>query len=103
MKRIRRFAECLVLLAAAVGWSSATHAHDIPSRVTVYAFVKPAGNELTALLRVPMEALSEIVFPLRGPGYLQISEAESAQEEAARVYITESIHFFENGVELKRN
>ena len=100
MKRIRRFAECLVLLAAAVGWSSATHAHDIPSRVTVYAFVKPAGNELTALLRVPMEALSEIVFPLRGPGYLQISEAESAQEEAARVYITESIHFFENGVEL---
>ena len=37
---------------------------------------------------------------MRGPGYLQISEAESAQEEAARVYITESIHFFENGVEL---
>ena len=100
MNRIRRFAKSLLLLAAAVGWSSAVHAHDIPSRVTVYAFVKPAGNELTALLRVPMEALSEIVFPLRGPGYLRISEAESAQEEAARVYVTESIHFFENGVEL---
>lgn len=75
-------------------------AHDIPSRVTVYAFVKPEGNQLTALLRVPMEAFSEISFPLRGPGYLQFSEAEFSLRDAARVYITESIHFFENGIEL---
>lgn len=80
--------------------STLTAAHDIPSRVTVHAFVKPEGNQLTALVRVPMEALSEIVFPLRGPGYLVISEAEDEQEDAARVYITESLHFFENGVEL---
>lgn len=47
-----------------------------------------------------MEALSEVVFPLFGPGYLRISESESAQEDAARVYITESMHFYEDGVEL---
>ena len=75
-------------------------AHDIPSRVTVYAFVKPEGNQLTALLRVPMEAFGEISFPLRGPGYLQFTEAEFALDDAARVYITESLHFYENGVEL---
>ena len=75
-------------------------AHDIPSRVTVYAFVKPEGNQLTALLRVPMEAFGEISFPLRGPGYLQFSEAEFALNDAARVYITESMHFYENDVEL---
>ena len=69
-------------------------AHDIPSRVTVYAFVKPEGNELTALLRVPMEAFGEIIFPLRGPGYLQFSEAEFELRDAAQIYITESIHFF---------
>lgn len=85
---------CLCLLPAL------TQAHDIPSRVTVYAFIKPEGNQLTVLLRVPMEALSEISFPLRGPGYLQFSEAEFALNDAARVYITESIHLFENGVEL---
>ena len=77
------------------------HAHDIPSRVTVYAFVKPEGNELTALLRVPMEALSEVSFPLRGPGYIQFSEAQFALEDAARIYITESLNFYENGVELE--
>lgn len=75
-------------------------AHDIPSRVTVHAFVKPEGDQLTALLRVPMEAFGEVVFPLRGPGYIRFSEADFALEEAARVYITESLHFFENGVEL---
>jgi len=75
-------------------------AHDIPSRVTVYAFVKPEGKQLTALFRVPMEAFSEISFPLRGPGFLQFSEAEFALNDAAQVYITESVHFFENGEPL---
>jgi hypothetical protein len=81
-------------------FSSFSSAHDIPSRVTVYAFVKPEGNQLTALLRVPMEAFGEISFPLRGPGYLQFAEAELALRDAAQVYITESMHFYENEVEL---
>lgn len=76
------------------------NAHDIPSRVTVYAFVKPEGNVLTAILRVPMEALSEIAFPTRGPGYLQFSELSVSLRDAAQVYITESITFFENGEQL---
>lgn len=80
--------------------SALAQAHDIPSRVTVYAFVKPEGNQLTALFRVPMEAFSEISFPLRGPGFLQFSEAEFALNDAAQVYITESVHFFENGEPL---
>lgn len=88
------------LLLAALLFPALTFAHDIPSRVTVYAFVKPEGNQLTALIRVPMEAFSEISFPLRGPGYLQFSEADFAINDAARVYITESIHFYENDVEL---
>lgn len=79
---------------------TATQAHDIPSRITVNAFVKPEGNTLTALLRVPMEAFGEISFPLRGPGFIQISEADFAINDAARVYITESFKFFENDVEL---
>lgn len=88
------------LFALTLLYPALASAHDIPSRVTVYAFVKPEGNQLTALLRVPMEAFSEISFPLRGPGYLQFSEAEFALNDAARVYITESLHFFENGEEL---
>jgi hypothetical protein len=96
----RRLVSALLLFSAIFSWPLAVQAHDIPSRVTVFSFVKPEGDQLTVLLRVPMEALSEVVFPLRGPGYLRISESEDAQEDAARVYITESMHFYEDGVEL---
>ncbi len=96
----RRLVSSLLLFSAIFSWPLAVQAHDIPSRVTVFSFVKPQGDQLTVLLRVPMEALSEVVFPLRGPGYLRISESEDAQEDAARVYITESMHFYEDGVEL---
>ncbi|MCY4358008.1 MAG: HupE/UreJ family protein [Gammaproteobacteria bacterium] len=75
-------------------------AHDIPSRVSVNIFVKPEGSQLSALLRVPMDAFGEIVFPVRGPGYLRFSDADDALQDAARVYITESLHFYENGIEL---
>lgn len=91
---------CRCLFLAALLFPVLTFAHDIPSRVTVYAFVKPEGNQLTVLMRVPMEAFNEISFPLRGPGYLQFSEADFAINDAARVYLTESIHFFENGEAL---
>ena len=91
----------LIALSFFAAMPTLAHAHDIPSRVTVYAFVKPEGNELTALLRVPMEALSEVSFPLRGPGYIQFSEAQFALDDAARIYITESLNFYENGVELE--
>lgn len=89
-----------LLILGLSAFALAASAHDIPSRVTVNAFVKPEGNQLTALIRVPMEAFGEISFPLRGPGYIQFSEADFAMRDAARVYITESIHFYENGEEL---
>ena len=35
-----------------------------------------------------------------GPGFLQFSEAQFALDDAARIYITESLNFYENGEEL---
>lgn len=89
---------CLLVLTMLL--PTLSFAHDLPSRVTVHAFVKPEGSQLTALLRIPMEAFSEISFPLNGPGYLQFSEAEFALNDAAHVYITDSVHFYENGEKL---
>ena len=54
-------------------------ADDVPLSVAVQAFIKPEGNELTVLLRVPMDALGEVDFPARGvPGSLIFSEADNA-------------------------
>ncbi len=98
LKKLKIFQIFLAL--SLVVFMNGVYGHDIPTRVTLFAFVKPKDDQLTVLMRVPMDAFSEIAFPLIGPGYLKISEADSSLRDAARVYITESIHLYENGIEL---
>ena len=69
------------MLASTVALDAA--AHDIPTDVKLNAFVKPAGNRLELLVRVPMAAMRDVDFPLRGPGYLDLVPA-STQRCAAR-------------------
>ena len=72
----------------------ASHADDVPLSVAVQAYIKPEGNNLRVLLRVPMDALGEVDFPTRGvPGSLVFSEADSALETATNVYILNALQF----------
>ncbi len=72
-------------------------ADDVPLSVAVQAYIKPEGNELTVLLRVPMDALGEIDFPTRGvPGSLIFSEADSALQTATNTYILNALQIFED-------
>ena len=75
-------------------------AHDIPSDVTVRAFVKPEGDRLRLLVRVPLEAMLDVNFPLRGPGYLDLEGAERLLPDAAMLWLGQEIELFENGVRL---
>ncbi len=77
-------------------------AHDIPGDVTVQAFVKPEGQRLRLLVRVPLEALSDMVFPTIGPGYLDFERARSRSEfnDAAMVWMGQEVQIFENGARL---
>jgi hypothetical protein len=77
-----------------------TLAHDLPGKLTILMFVKPQGERLNVVLRVPMEALTEIQFPLRGQGYLDLEQADPALLDAAKMYVTENMRFFANGEEL---
>ena len=78
-------------------------AHDIPGDVTVQAFVKPEGQRLRLLVRVPLEALSDMVFPTLGPGYLDFERARSRSEfdNAAMVWMGQEVQIFENGTRLE--
>ena len=100
MKGKISFALVVALLMSAVSIESAS-ADDVPLRVAVQAFVKPAGSELSILMRVPMDALGEIDFPTRGvPGSLIFSEADNALETAAYTYIIGSVQVFEGDRQL---
>lgn len=102
----RRYGRCtgrvavlgaVVLLAAA---PPVARAHDIPSDVLVRILVKPDGDRLRVLLRVPMAAMQDIPFPERGPGYLDIPRAEPALREAARQWIADAFGVYEDGERL---
>jgi len=75
-------------------------AHDTPADVTVQMFVKPEGRTLRVLLRVPLTAMQDINFPTRGPGYLEIDEADEELREGAVLWIAEPLQLFENGDRL---
>jgi hypothetical protein len=73
-----------------------TAAHDIPSSVAILAYVKPDGERLRLIVRVPLEALRDVKWPLRGPGYLEIGKVDALLRDAARVWIADCVQIFEN-------
>ena len=75
-------------------------AHDIPARVTVLAFLKPEGRLLRVAVRVPLEAMRDINFPLRGI-YLDLARAEPLLFDAANLWVAGSLRLTENGRELQ--
>ncbi len=78
----------------------APRAHEIPTDVVVQTWVRPAGDTLTVLVRVPLEAMRDVVLPLEGPGYLDLAAADEALRDAAVVWIANPLVVRENGAAL---
>src|SRR5712671_4361885 len=76
-------------------------AHDIPTDVRVSAFVKPDGQRLSLLIRVPMKAMREVDYPRRGAGLLDLARADAALRNAATLWIADNIELYENDTRLE--
>jgi HupE / UreJ protein len=70
-------------------------AHDIPNDVKVQAFVKPEGQRLQLLVRVPMSAMREADVPVRGPGFLDLPRADAPLRTAVRLWLVDNIEVYE--------
>jgi hypothetical protein len=75
-------------------------AHEIPARVTIIAFVKPEGHRLRLVVRVPLEAMRDLQYPLHGAGYLDIASTDSLLPDAARTWIANSVDVYEGATKL---
>ncbi|ALO47108.1 HupE/UreJ family protein [Pseudohongiella spirulinae] len=85
-----------LLMAGAGMWNAPVYADEIPSRVAVQAFVQAEDGRLNLLMRVPMDALLEAQFPLRGEiGYVIFSQARGAMEDAAYNQLLQAVQVFE--------
>ena len=94
----RAFAVLTAVMLAA--FSCIAAAHEIPSAVKVQAFVKPDGQKLQLLVRVPLTAMREVDIPKRGPGYLDLARADAALRTAATLWIADNIDLYEAGGQL---
>jgi hypothetical protein len=81
----------LALLLAA----PAALAHDIPNDVIVQAFLKPEGNTVHLLLRVPMNAMADAEYPTKPGGSIDIARADQALRDAAVVWVVRQVRLYE--------
>jgi hypothetical protein len=89
---------CLMLLLPVV-----PAAHDVPSEVQIRMFVRPEGRQLRVLVRVPLVAMRDMDYPRRGSrsGFLlDLAQADATLRDAATLWVSDDLDFFENGAKL---
>ena len=85
----------LLIALAALALLPAVHAHEVPSDVTVRMLVRPEGDRVVLLVRAPLEAMQDIVFPTFGPGYLDVPRAAPQLRSAAQVWLLDNLELYE--------
>jgi len=90
----------LVLLAGMMLGPASTAAHEIPTSVVVRAFLKPEGDRLRLLIRVPLEAMRDFNMPVYGPGFLELDRVEPILREGAQTWLLDYLDLYENDVRI---
>jgi len=79
-----------------------SYAHDIPADITIQSFLKPEGQTLHFLLRVPLKAMRDVEFPKRGPGYLDLDRVDQYLRDGAEQWISNFTEIDENDTQLPK-
>jgi hypothetical protein len=87
-------------LALLVVGSAAPAAHDIPNDVTVQTFLKPDGQRLRLLVRVPLGAMRDIDYPkptgATNGDLLDLARADRSLRDAATLWLSDFLELYEN-------
>jgi HupE / UreJ protein len=89
----------LFALLLFVGASAGARAHDIPGELLLRAYLKPEGETLHFVVRVPLALLQGIGFPKRGPGFLKLGQLGDSPTRAAQAVARELV-VYRDGVRL---
>ncbi len=97
LPRLGRAVAAVMLLAML---APGAHGHDIPDQIILHGYVKPEGDRLHFLVRVPLVMLLNLNLPKRGPGFLALDRIDDALTRAAEATAREIV-LFENGRQLE--
>jgi hypothetical protein len=95
-RSVRRVALLLGLLAGAA------FGHDIPVDATVQAFVKPEGNRLHFIVRVPLATMRDVDVPVDSRGFLDLEALRPKMPDAAMLWIGNFVRMYEDGSPLPK-
>jgi hypothetical protein len=99
-KTIRISGFALLVAACILAWPARPAAHDIPNDVTIQAFVKPEHQRLRLLVRVPLVAMRDIVWKLKGPDTLDLTRADKDLHDAATLWVGDDVKMYEEDAPL---
>jgi len=88
----------LAIIASLCVWTSILSAHEVPDRVDIAVFLKPEGDRMRILVRMPANALIDFLLPTLAEGnWLDLANADQPSADGARVWIAEMLQLFEDG------
>lgn len=88
--------------------ASVTSAHEIPADARIELLIDfeagtaAAPRRLHAFVRVPLESLRDVDFPLRANGALDIAAGRPLLKDTVELWLGDELRFLEGGVELPR-
>jgi HupE/UreJ protein len=94
----------IVAVAALASLAGAAYGHDIPADVTVQALLKPDGQRLRLLVRVPLQAMRDMDYPkppgATNPDLLDLARADATLRDAATLWVSDYLDLYEDGERL---
>jgi len=94
----------LVAFVVSVFPRSTASAHEIPRHVAVRAYVAPLPDRVRLLVRIPMDAVRDVEFPLRtdGPrdGAVDVVRLAPFLHDAARLWVADGIRLRDGSTAL---
>ena len=84
-----------------LGLPSCARAHVIPNDAKIQAFLKPEGQRLRLLVRVPLETMVDLTYPTRGTSeLLDLDRADRVLRELAALWIANNVDAYEGQRQL---
>ena len=90
----------VLAVASIIALQPSLTAHEVPNEVSVVGFVRPAGQALRLLLRVPLKSFRDIEIPTLQNGFLDFSRIDAALNDATTIWLRDYIDLYENGERL---
>ena len=88
------------LFAVGLALPSILSAHDIPNDTTIQTFVRAEGQQVHLLVRVPIIAMRDIIFPQKDTDNIDLSRADSQLHDAATLWLGDDVSMYEGETQL---